>query len=64
MREDEEKEGYTPLGTIALGSGGGFLQDPSFLHKGWCEEAILAPRSPRENKFASSNVIVKNIGPA
>ena len=42
-REGGEKDGHTPLGPIAPGSGGESLQDPSFLHAGWREEAIFGP---------------------
>ena len=61
MREDKENEVYTPLGAITPGSRGESSHDPSFMHAGWCEEAILAPRSPHEEQFASGNVIVKTI---
>ena len=43
MREGREWERYTPLGTIAPGLEEESLQDPSFLHAGWREEAIYWP---------------------
>ena len=49
VREGGVKERYTPLGAIAPGLEGESLQDPSFLHAGWREEAIFDPsESSRE----------------
>ena len=33
-----------PLGVIDKGSGGESVQDPSFLHAGWREEASSGPQ--------------------